>query len=272
MALVLPCHKAIPMKKKKTFGLVKPTYRDYIAAADIISQHSAERLVDSVVCFASAVLICGVSFSRCGPIFGCGAYIISAISVFLFTAGPVYNISRDTSSHGHTGLPHATFELFHSITSVLPAALESDAWVRLSSAARSLKGPLTHGRTATWRVRARVCVKCRSEPCCAAVASCLLWARLSRPHRLSLNFTSASICVFVSAILSAPFTPPPRPAPITFVVRGACFSKTEGRCMGRGPVLAQTKSTSCDDLSKTPRTQQHQRWSLAWLHADHFLE
>lgn len=96
------------------------------------------------------------------------------------------------------------------MTSVLPAALESDAWVRLSSAAHSLKGPLTHGRTATWRVRARVCVKCRSELCRAAAASCLLWARLSRPHQLGLNFTSASMCVFVSAVLSAPHQPPLR--------------------------------------------------------------
>lgn len=67
VALVSLCHKAILMKKKQTFGLVKTTYRDYIAAADIISQHSAEQFVDSVVCFASAVLICGISATGVVP-------------------------------------------------------------------------------------------------------------------------------------------------------------------------------------------------------------
>lgn len=52
---------------KKIFGLVKTTYRDYIAAADIIAQHSAEQFVDSVVCFASAVLIGGISAAGVVP-------------------------------------------------------------------------------------------------------------------------------------------------------------------------------------------------------------
>lgn len=69
VALVLPCHKVILMTKK-TFGLVKTTYRDYIAAADIISQHSAEQFVDSGVCFASAVLICGISATGVVPSLG----------------------------------------------------------------------------------------------------------------------------------------------------------------------------------------------------------
>lgn len=150
-------------------------------------------------------------------------------------------------------MPHLRpFERFHSITSVLPAALESDAWVSLSSAAHSLKGLLTHGRTATWRVRA--CVWNVGQNCAV-----LPWHPVcSGPVSLGLISSALISCQRRFVCLCQPFS--------------LCLSKTEGRCMGRGPVLAQTKSTSCDDLSKTPRTQQHQRWSLVWLHANRFLE